>query len=174
MLQALYTGTAGASWTNSTNWNGAAGTQCTWFGVVCTVGDTNVNGLNLFGNNLTGSLPATFNQLTVLRDFEGSSNQISGAIPELTDLAQLRRFAVRNNTLSGAVLVPANTAAGSTCTVTANKAGDAAFSAAPTVQQSIVIGGAVVLATSVPTLGDFGLIALMLLMGAVMRRRSFP
>ncbi len=31
----LYNATNGASWTIHTNWNGAVGTECTWYGVTC-------------------------------------------------------------------------------------------------------------------------------------------
>ena len=105
VLQALYTGTAGAGWTNSTNWNGAVGSDCTWFGVSCTVGDANIEQLNLSGNNLVGSLPATLNQLTLLRNFDASSNRLTGAIPVFTGMAQLRGFTVRTNALTGSIPV---------------------------------------------------------------------
>ena len=49
VLQALYTSTNGAGWTTSTNWNGAAGTECTWFGVSCNAGDGNVTRIQLGG-----------------------------------------------------------------------------------------------------------------------------
>ncbi|MER2529260.1 MAG: hypothetical protein ABTR07_15155 [Candidatus Competibacter denitrificans] len=34
-LIALYNSTDGDNWTIKTNWNGAAGTECTWAGVTC-------------------------------------------------------------------------------------------------------------------------------------------
>jgi len=34
-LVALYNSTDGANWTDNTGWLGAAGTECTWFGVRC-------------------------------------------------------------------------------------------------------------------------------------------
>ena len=34
----LYASTHGASWIKNTNWNGAAGTECTWLGVTCKSG----------------------------------------------------------------------------------------------------------------------------------------
>ena len=34
-LIALYNSTDGANWSDSTNWLGAVGTECTWYGVSC-------------------------------------------------------------------------------------------------------------------------------------------
>ena len=33
VLVDLYTSTQGQGWVSATNWNGAAGTECTWFGI---------------------------------------------------------------------------------------------------------------------------------------------
>ena len=35
-LIALYNSTDGDNWTTNTGWNGAAGTECDWYGVTCT------------------------------------------------------------------------------------------------------------------------------------------
>ena len=37
-LVALYNSTDGANWTDNTGWLGAAGTECSWFGVACSNG----------------------------------------------------------------------------------------------------------------------------------------
>lgn len=52
----LYASTNGASWASATNWNGPAGTECTWYGVHCDATQSNVIGIVLQGNNLTGSI----------------------------------------------------------------------------------------------------------------------
>ncbi len=57
VLLRLYAATNGAGWTTSTNWNGAVGTECSWYGIVCSNNAT-VLEINLLDNNLTGSLPA--------------------------------------------------------------------------------------------------------------------
>jgi Leucine rich repeat N-terminal domain len=54
----LYTSTNGADWTTSTNWNGSAGTECTWYGVTCDSTQSHVTRLDLNTNHLTGSLSA--------------------------------------------------------------------------------------------------------------------
>ena len=57
-LLALYDATGGPFWTSNINWN-ASTDPCTasWLGVICDASSLNVTGLNLFQNNLTGSLP---------------------------------------------------------------------------------------------------------------------
>ena len=61
-LIALYDSTDGANWTTDTNWLGAVGTECTWFGVECRMFDVNplemyVYTLDAGGNNLSGIIP---------------------------------------------------------------------------------------------------------------------
>jgi hypothetical protein len=99
----LYNSTNGANWTNRTNWNGAVGTECTWYGVFCTAGDANVFNLSLDNNNLTGTLPATLNQLTALEVFAVEDNEIGGSIPSLTGLTSLKFFEVSRNLLTGSI-----------------------------------------------------------------------
>jgi IPTL-CTERM motif/Divergent InlB B-repeat domain len=99
-LQALYTSTNGASWAVSTNWNGAVGTECTWFGVTCSAGDANVIYISLNLNGLTGSLP-TLTAFTALQRFRVNGNQLTGSIPALTGLSALEFFEANNNNLTG-------------------------------------------------------------------------
>ncbi len=103
VLQALYTNTNGANWNNNTNWNGAAGTECTWFGITCSAGDVNVTRVELATNRLVGTLPATLNQLTASQILRFSSNQLSGTTPSLSGLASLQEFSVNNNQLTGTI-----------------------------------------------------------------------
>ena len=99
----IYNGTGGAGWTTSTNWNGVAGTECTWYGVTCDVGQTTVTGIDLNTNNLTGSLPATLNNLTGLVTFYVNDNQLTGSIPSLTGLTNLAYFYAYRNQLTGPI-----------------------------------------------------------------------
>jgi Leucine-rich repeat (LRR) protein len=101
-LQALYTSTNGASWATSTNWNGAAGTECTWFGITCNAGDANVTRIQLNANGLTGSLPA-LTAFTALERFNVNDNSLTGTIPALASLGALEFFQARNNNLSGTI-----------------------------------------------------------------------
>ena len=103
VLIAIYNGTGGAGWTTSTNWNGAAGTECTWFGVICDGGQTTVTSIDLNTNNLTGSLPATLNNLTGLVTFYVNDNQLTGPIPSLAGLNNLADFYAYSNQLTGPI-----------------------------------------------------------------------
>lgn len=79
-LRALYDATGGGNWTNKTGWLGAAGTECSWFGVTCGNGNTTVVGLNLAGNNLVGTLPAELQNLTNLTTLHLGQNNL-GTLP---------------------------------------------------------------------------------------------
>jgi Leucine-rich repeat (LRR) protein len=126
VLLALFTSTNGDAWTNKTNWNGAPGTECTWFGVTCNADQSHVTGISLQANALSGTLPTTLNQLPALigidfldnfitgsipalsglvdlQVFRGQNNQFGGAIPALAGLSALRQFTVNNNQLSGSI-----------------------------------------------------------------------
>ena len=65
-LLALYTSTNGGSWWDRTGWGGAAGTECSWHGVVCSDDGATVVGLWFDRNNLGGSIPAQLRDLVDL------------------------------------------------------------------------------------------------------------
>ena len=75
-LLALYTTTNGDNWLNNTGWNGAAGTECNWFGVSCDVDQTAITGLILSANNLKGPMPAELANLTSLTQTDFRYNAI--------------------------------------------------------------------------------------------------
>ncbi len=121
----IYTSTNGSGWTDSSGWNGSAGTECGWYGVTCDLPGDHVIAIQLNGNNLAGSLPdlsglsdlqvfyATFNQLTGtipplaglanLQEFGVGSNQLTGSTPPLAGLANLQSFDVSSNQLTGSI-----------------------------------------------------------------------
>ena len=87
-LIALYDSTDGDHWSNKTGWNDAPGTECSWYGVTCT-GDS-VTILDLYANQLTGSLPAELGNLINLTYLSLHTNQLAGTIPaELNNLTNL-------------------------------------------------------------------------------------
>ncbi|MDP4027494.1 MAG: DUF4214 domain-containing protein [Gallionella sp.] len=102
VLLNLYASTNGAGWTNKTNWNGAAGTECTWYGVSCDGTQSHVTSIDLQSNNLVGTLP-TLSGLTALQDFWVGGNQLSGSIPSLSGLSALTYFFAYNNKLTGTI-----------------------------------------------------------------------
>ncbi|MEZ5607033.1 MAG: IPTL-CTERM sorting domain-containing protein [Burkholderiaceae bacterium] len=116
VLEALYISTDGDNWTDNTGWNGPAvcpgavipgnpnATASPWTGVFCGVigSADHVVSINLADNNLTGPLPALAN-LTELRRFfaystngDGSSN-VTSLPPDLASLTKLERFSVAGN-----------------------------------------------------------------------------
>jgi len=92
--------TGGVNWQEKTGWGGSAGMECNWQGVTCT-GD-NVTELNLSNNNLSGKLPS-LDALTQLKKLDVSYNSLTGSIPDLSKLSNLQDFSVNNNQLSGAI-----------------------------------------------------------------------
>ena len=80
----IYNGTSGANWNYKTNWLGAAGTECTWYGVSCNGTQTAVVQLNLSGNRLAGSIPSSLGiNLRYLQDLY-LNNQLTGTLPRRT------------------------------------------------------------------------------------------
>jgi hypothetical protein len=107
VLVALYTSTNGAAWLSNGNWNGAVGTECTWYGITCSAGDANVLEIRLgevfSGNNLTGTLPSSLNQLTALRYAAFDDNNLTGSVPPLAGLTALEYFSISSNALDGTI-----------------------------------------------------------------------
>jgi hypothetical protein len=85
VLISIYNATNGGSWTNNTGWNGAAGAECSWFGVICSGGSDdlsrNVTNLNLNGNQLSGTVPDVFAGLPGLTEFNVLNNSLTGSLP---------------------------------------------------------------------------------------------
>lgn len=103
-LIALYEATGGSSWSESGGWLGAAGTECSWFGVSCNDEGTAVTTLSLAANNLVGTLPAKLAALTRLRALDLSDNALTGAIgSEITALTSLESLLLTRNALSGTI-----------------------------------------------------------------------
>ena len=109
VLDAIYTQTNGANWKNHAGWEGAAGTECTWAGVVCDANQTHVEQVILsapdqnfvpHGNNLVGTLPS-ISALTQLQAFDVSANQLSGPLPLLAGLTNLSMFFAKQNQFTG-------------------------------------------------------------------------
>ena len=102
VLEALYHATGGPNWTNSTNWLTDAPLD-EWAGV-----ETNHNGrvmtLELYGNQLTGSIPSSLGSLTNLEYLGLSGNQLTGSIPpSLGSLTNLRLLGLGDNQLTGSI-----------------------------------------------------------------------
>jgi uncharacterized repeat protein (TIGR03803 family) len=62
-------------------------------------------GLDLSGNQLTGSIPVDFNNLNLLQSLDLSGNNLTNAIPNLGSLAQLQELDLSDNNLIGGIPV---------------------------------------------------------------------
>ena len=101
-LVSLYQATNGDAWTHRDNWLGAPGTECTWYGVSCSENDTVVSGLELYQNNLTGTIPSSIGSFSKLQYLHLWQNSLHGPIPpQIGQLSELVHFFAANNTLSG-------------------------------------------------------------------------
>ncbi|MGH8123117.1 MAG: hypothetical protein ACREPT_10150, partial [Rudaea sp.] len=99
----LYNSANGANWIFSSGWNGAPGTECSWYGVGCDAAQTTVNRITLVGDGLSGSLPS-LSALPNLQVFNVNSSDLHGSIPTLTGLTNLQDFDVgQNYHLTGAI-----------------------------------------------------------------------
>lgn len=102
VLDAFYTQTNGASWTRNTGWAGAAGTECDWYGIVCDATGGHVTEINLTSNNLSGNVP-DLTPLNQLRTFVANSNRLSGSLPKISGLTSLSTFYVLDNNFNGTI-----------------------------------------------------------------------
>lgn len=103
ILITLYNATGGDNWTNKTNWLGAEGTECSWYGVQCD-GDNKVTALDLNQNNLVGSIPSALGDLSTMQFISLGGNQLSGAIPNsIAQLENLRGIFLWSNQFNGSL-----------------------------------------------------------------------
>ena len=110
-LAALYNATDGPNWRNNTNWLTDAPIS-DWAGVSASnivnggaLGECVVRSLSLYGNRLSGEIPAELlANLANLSSLNLSGNQLSGEIPaELGNLPHLAFLNLNGNQLSGEI-----------------------------------------------------------------------
>ncbi len=102
VLEILYEVTGGARWTRNANWLSDRPLG-EWHGVT-TSGEGRVVELNLFGNNVTGRIPAELAHLSDLAYLNLSWNSLAGPIPpELASLSGLVRLILGQNDLTGRI-----------------------------------------------------------------------
>ena len=101
-LERLYHATGGDAWTENTNWL-TDEPLSEWFGV--RVGPNGrVDGLDLAGNGLAGSIPPEIGNMGNLTILFLGTNDLTGPLPpEIGKLSLLRRLSVIRNELSGPI-----------------------------------------------------------------------
>ncbi|HUP48053.1 MAG TPA: fibronectin type III domain-containing protein [Thermoanaerobaculia bacterium] len=103
-LIAIHNATGGASWNDRSGWLGAAGTECSWHGVRCDEQQTAVVELELYDNNLNGTLPSSigaFPSLQVLLLFD---NFLTGPLPDtIGQLSNLEVLILDRNEFTGPI-----------------------------------------------------------------------
>ena len=100
-LVALYNATDGDNWANNENWLSDEPLD-TWQGV--TVSDGRVTGLQLFDNQLAGTIPPELGDLANLTELDLGVNQLTGPIPpELGNLSSLTNLSFGTNELTGSI-----------------------------------------------------------------------
>ncbi|KAL3632002.1 protein kinase superfamily [Castilleja foliolosa] len=86
------------------SWDPTLLSPCTWFHVTCN-NDNNVTRMELYKNNLSGTIPSELGELTSLRSLDLYNNNLNGDIPDkLDNLKSLIFLRVNNNRLTGSIL----------------------------------------------------------------------
>jgi Leucine-rich repeat (LRR) protein len=97
----LYDSTNGSGWDDNTNWL-TTNPVSTWEGIELT--NTRVTRIDLYHNNLTGTLPSSIGNLKMLERLDLDFNQLSGAMPaSIGNLINLERLYLDLNQLSGTI-----------------------------------------------------------------------
>lgn len=104
-LVALYDSTNGDGWTDNDGWLSTT-TPCSWYGVTCSEVGDGVMMIDLYNNNLVGTIPAALGNLAALESLVLSYNQLTGGIPaSLGNLTGLVGLDLMVNQLTGGVPV---------------------------------------------------------------------
>ncbi len=102
----IYSNSNGPNWTVDTSWLGYAGSECSWYGVVCNEARTAIQYLNLGENRLNGSISSAIGNLTNLRVANFPFNRLSGNVPAtFGNLANLISLNLSSNHLRGSIPV---------------------------------------------------------------------
>ncbi len=99
-LVALYNATDGPNWTNSDNW--LTGPLDTWHGVW--TNGSRVYRLEVWGNNLSGTLPPEMANLTFMSNMSLSENNLTGPIPpEIEAMESIYQLYLGGNNFTGPI-----------------------------------------------------------------------
>jgi Leucine-rich repeat (LRR) protein len=114
-LMDLYVATNGSGWTNKTYWRwiwdtASPTTICDWFGIKCgwarvthvclNNSGSGCNNTATVGNNLSGTIPTSINDLTALTTIQLQYNNLTWSLSSLTGLTSLTQLYLQNNNLN--------------------------------------------------------------------------
>ncbi|HEY3473740.1 MAG TPA: hypothetical protein VGK56_03970, partial [Anaerolineales bacterium] len=103
VLVMLYQSTDGDNWEDNSGWL-ASNRPCAWVGVICEQG--HVVELQLYYNELAGTLPPEIGKLTQLKSLYLDDNELTGPVPaEIGNLSQLEVARLGKNHFSGNIPV---------------------------------------------------------------------
>jgi len=101
-LKTLFNATTGHKWKNNNGWLNNQISPCQWFGVECINGT--IFGLQLVGNNLQGTIPASIEDFVHLRRLDLRNNLLHGTITHsFKSTKNLQVLLLAKNSLSGLV-----------------------------------------------------------------------
>lgn len=82
ILREFYYATGGQKWTQQTDWLNISVSKCQWFGISCSWNNgPTVFSITLPSNNLQGTFPESFSNMTYLTQLFLSSNGLTGTLP---------------------------------------------------------------------------------------------
>ncbi|KAK1744106.1 leucine-rich repeat protein [Skeletonema marinoi] len=98
-LEAIYEGTTGQNWTNSSGWMNVSVDHCQWYGITCD--DRVVTSIDLRDNNLSGQFPV-YTRSTYDGDLYIESDWIATKYG-LANLYSLKKLDLSDNKLTGTI-----------------------------------------------------------------------
>jgi Leucine-rich repeat (LRR) protein len=103
-LITFYNAAGGPSWNERAGWLGAAGSECSWYGVACDSAQTTIVEISLAANNLRGTISPAIGNLPGLRTLLLYDNALSGTIPtSIGQLSNLETIILDRNELTGRI-----------------------------------------------------------------------
>lgn len=97
----FYVSTNGEEWDKNSGWL-IDENIANWFGI--TISGEHVTIIELYGNNLTGEIPSSIENLPNLIELCLTNNQVSGSIPEsISQIGSLEKLSLDSNELSGSI-----------------------------------------------------------------------
>ena len=100
----LYYSTSGDAWYYKSDWLSSTVSWCEWYRIICAENTETIIQINLYFNELRGSIPASISTLSSLDVLDLHDNTLTGTIPtEVGLLSSLQYLVLDANTLTGTI-----------------------------------------------------------------------